>query len=114
MRIHKFSKLFEVVSAYMIHGPCGITRNHSPYMKNVYVQNTFWKSIPKLLFIDDDDFAIYRRRDTGVHIIQKEVELDNRFVIPYNFMLLMKYRTHIINIEYYNKSISINYSFKYI
>jgi len=62
---------------------------------------------------DIDGFAIYRKRDSGLYITCRGVKLDNRYVVPYNSFLLMKYQTHI-NIEICNKSNSIKYLFKYI
>ncbi|XP_057432378.1 uncharacterized protein LOC130725142 [Lotus japonicus] len=77
-------KLFEVVSMFMVHGPCGSSRKNSPCMEEHWV------------FVE--------RRD---------VQLDNGYVVPYNAKLLMKYQAHI-NIEYCNKSNCIKYLFKYI
>ena len=62
---------------------------------------------------DDQGYPIYRRRNTGITTKKKGVELDNRFVVPYNAKFLMKYQEHI-NFELCNKSNSIKYLFKYV
>ncbi|KAL4338500.1 hypothetical protein AHAS_Ahas12G0216400 [Arachis hypogaea] len=47
----------------------------------------------------------------GVTIRLNGVNIDNRFVVPYNLLLLMKYQTHI-NLEFCNKSNALRYLFK--
>ena len=45
--------------------------------------------------------------------MRKDIELDNKFVIPYNAKFLMKYQAHI-NFKLCNKFNSIKYLFKYV
>ncbi|XP_057747816.1 uncharacterized protein LOC130967010 [Arachis stenosperma] len=49
----------------------------------------------------------------GVTVKINDVNIDNRFVVPYNPLLLMKYQAHI-NLEFCNKSNVIKYLFKYV
>ncbi|KAL4356681.1 hypothetical protein AHAS_Ahas09G0111000 [Arachis hypogaea] len=44
---------------------------------------------------------------------RKGFHMDNRNVISYNAYLLMSYQAHV-NVEYYNKSNTIKYLFKYM
>jgi len=65
------------------------------------------------IVIDSDSYPIYRRRDDGVFIKNGESFVDNRYVVPCNRHLLLKYNVHI-NVEWCNQSSSIKYLFKYV
>jgi len=75
------------------------------------------KHFPKMFSqettVDEEGYPIYRRRDDGRFIEKDNVNLDSRYVVPYNRDLIVKYQAHI-NIEWCNKSRSIKYLFKYI
>ncbi len=58
-------------------------------------------------------YPIYRRKDTGRTFLVHGVELDNRWVVPHNVYLSIKYNAHI-NVEVYNNIRAIKYLFKYI
>ncbi|XP_057417333.1 uncharacterized protein LOC130711645 [Lotus japonicus] len=106
-------KLFEVVSMFMVHGPCGSSRKNSPCMVNGRCSKFFPKKYVDKTSFDIDGYPTYRRRNTGVFVERRDVQLDNGYVVPYNAKLLMKYQAHI-NIEYCKKSNCIKYLFKYI
>ena len=75
------------------------------------------KHFPKKFYeettIDEEGFPIYRRRNDGKTIVKNGITLDNRYVVPYNVDLLVKYQSHL-NVEWCNRSRSIKYLFKYI
>lgn len=107
---------YSAVAEYMLHGPCGSAFRESPCMNRQ--TNCCSKHFPKSFIsetkIDDYGFPIYRRRDVPERYVEKKgVKLDNRFVVPYNLDLIIKYQAHI-NVEWCNKSKSIKYLFKYI
>ena len=62
---------------------------------------------------DDDGYPIYKRRDNGRYIEKGSKKIDNRFIVPHNKELVVKYQCHI-NVELCNKSKAIKYLFKYI
>ncbi|XP_057423555.1 uncharacterized protein LOC130717366 [Lotus japonicus] len=105
--------LFQAVSNYMVHGPCGLSNTKSPCMKDGQCSKFFPKEFTDHTSFDSDGYPIYRRRNTGITTTRRDVPLHNGFVVPYNPKLLLKYQAHI-NIEYCNKSNSIKYLFKYI
>jgi hypothetical protein len=61
--------------------------------------------------MDEEGFPVYRRRDDGKRIKKGQIEVDNRFVVPYNRDLLDKFDFHI-NVEWCNMSRSIKHLFK--
>jgi len=98
---------------HMIHGPCGISKTSSPCMKNGSCSRFYPKKFEDTTTISEDGFPHYRRRNNGLSILKNDIALDNRFVVPYNPTILVKYQTHV-NVEWYNRSNSIKYLFKYI
>ncbi|KAL6584543.1 hypothetical protein OROMI_003832 [Orobanche minor] len=109
----KDPELFDAVAECMIHGPCGPERMSSPCMVDSKCSKRFPKDYMERTKLDDNGFPVYRRRDTGATLDKNGILLDNRFVVPYNAFLIMKYRAHI-NVEYCNQGQSIKYLFKYI
>ncbi|KAJ1690784.1 hypothetical protein LUZ63_014939 [Rhynchospora breviuscula] len=104
---------YSVVSQFMVHGPCGAARPNSPCMKDQRCTKHFPKSFQRSTLITEDGVVLYKRRDTGVTAKKNGIELDNRFVVPYNINLLFKYQAHI-NVERCHTSMMIKYLFKYI
>ncbi|XP_058768177.1 uncharacterized protein LOC131641899 [Vicia villosa] len=105
--------LYKLVSAHMMHGPCGPSRMTSRCMKNRKCTKFFPKPFQEDTVVDADGYPLYRRR-SNTHVIQKNgVSLDNRHVVPYNTRFLLKYHAHS-NMEWCNQSTSIKYLFKYI
>lgn len=106
-------QLFDIVSSLMIHGPFGSNNESSPCMNNGRCTKHFPKRFADETVIDADGYPVYRRRDNGVFIQKGNVYIDNRYVVPYNRHLLLKYNAHI-NVEWCNQSRSIKYLFKYV
>ncbi|XP_045831339.1 uncharacterized protein LOC123922684 [Trifolium pratense] len=106
-------ELFNIVSSLMIHGPCGDQNKGSPCMQKGRCIKYFPKRFVNNTMIDSKGYPVYRRRDNGVFVKKGESFADNRFVVPYNRRLLLKYNAHI-NVEWCNQSRSIKYIFKYV
>ncbi|XP_054782778.1 uncharacterized protein LOC129290098 [Prosopis cineraria] len=110
---HTSPKLYDLVKRFMMHGPCGTSNPKSPCMKDKKCSKYFPKKFNNQTVIDEDGYPTYKRRNDGRDIEVKGIHLDNRFVVPYNSVLLTMFQAHI-NVEKCNHSTSIKYLFKYI
>lgn len=114
-------KLYDIVMTNMIHGPCGQLNPSSPCMKNKKCIKDFPKKLIQSTQTDENSYPLYKRRteqDGGYSTTLKIksgqiVTVDNRWVVPYNPLLLKMFKSHI-NVEYCNSIKSIKYILKYI
>lgn len=97
----------------MIHGPCGAARTNSPCMQENKCTKHFPKQYSSRTYMEEDGYYKYKRQDNGVHVVKNGIKLDNRWVVPYNWILLLRYQAHI-NVEFCNQSRSTKYLFKYV
>ncbi|XP_019184562.1 PREDICTED: uncharacterized protein LOC109179508 [Ipomoea nil] len=104
---------YKDVEEFMMHGPCGKARLNSPCMVKGRCSKHFPKIFLECSTFDDDGYPLYRRRENGRTITKNGIVLDNRYVVPHNRHLLLKYKAHI-NVEWCNQSRSIKYLFKYV
>ena len=75
----------------MMHGPCGYANPRSPCMVNDKCIKPFRKKFYEETTIDEEGFPNYRRRNDGKTIVKNGITLDNRYFVPYNVDLLVKY-----------------------
>ena len=104
--------LYDLVMEKMIHGPCA--PNFSCH-RDGCCQKGFPFEFRSSTSIGEAYYPEYRRRspeDGGNTGTKRDTEINNKWVIPYNPYLLMKYRSHI-NIQYVVSIASIKYLFKY-
>lgn len=116
------SELFDIVTSHMIHGPCGAFNMTSPCMEEGRCKKRFPKPFTNDTITDIDGYPLYRRRDPehGGHTFTmrkpnsiNEVEIDNRWVVPYSPLLSKAYKAHI-NVEFCSSVKSIKYICKYV
>lgn len=61
----------------------------------------------------DNGFTQYRCRGTRIYICREKHNLDNKWVVPLNLLLLKKYQAHT-NVKFVNKSRLLKYLCKYV
>ena len=55
-------KLYNLVKANMMHGPCGLSQMNSPCMKNGKCTKYFPKKFIEHIVVDADGYPLYTRR----------------------------------------------------
>ncbi|XP_074265106.1 uncharacterized protein LOC141587527 [Silene latifolia] len=104
---------YEAVVQFMLHGPCGEARSSSPCMVDDKCSKYYPRDFCSHTSVSDDGYPVYRRRKDGKEAEKNDHTLDNRFVVPHNIDLLVKYQAHL-NVEWCNKHRSVKYLFKYM
>jgi len=104
---------YVLVAEHMIHGPCGKQNPKCPCMKNNKCSKHFPKTYQDDTSVTSTSFATYKRGQATLFVIKGGCHMDNRWVVPYNMLLLKKYQAHI-NVEWCNKTTFIKYLFKYV
>ncbi|GBO38247.1 hypothetical protein AVEN_184817-1 [Araneus ventricosus] len=100
------TELSDIVKTSMIHGPCGNFSMNSPCMKDGRCSKKYPRQLIKETQTGDDGYPKYRRRspeDGGcrakISFRGKEIEMDNKWVVPYSPLLSKMSHGHI-NVEY--------------
>ncbi|UYV82863.1 hypothetical protein LAZ67_22001131, partial [Cordylochernes scorpioides] len=106
-------QLYDMVRKHMIQGPCGNFNLHSPCMSDGKCTKDFPKSFLQLTEANNNGYPRYRRRDDGQTLVVGTHEVDNRWVVPYNPYLLVRFNAHI-NVEVCASVKSVKYLFKYV
>ena len=83
--------LFDIVTANMIHGPCGNLNQSWPCMANGKCTKNFPKNFTNDTITNVDGYPIYRRRNSDnsrqsfVKTINNvDIDIDNSWVVPYS------------------------------
>ncbi|XP_046681373.1 uncharacterized protein LOC124368141 [Homalodisca vitripennis] len=106
-------ELFEIVKSTMIHGPCGNLNRNSPCMVNGTCSKSYPRPLCKETQTADDGYPQYRPADGSFTGNINGVDLDSRWVVPYNPVLTRTFLAHI-NVELCNYVKSIKYICKYV
>ncbi|XP_035841358.1 uncharacterized protein LOC110919437 [Helianthus annuus] len=106
---------FAVISKQMMHGPCGELNPSSPCMHNQKCTKGYPKNYCDETFIRNYGWPCYKRPNNSrtVRVGSQDIRLDNRYVVPYNRDLLVKYGCHI-NVEWCNQGMLVKYLFTYL
>ncbi|XP_035841424.1 uncharacterized protein LOC110919764 [Helianthus annuus] len=106
---------FGIVRTQMMHGPCGLLNPSSPCMHNGVCSKGYPKNYCEETFIRNYGWPCYKRPNNSrvVKVGSQDINLDNRYVVPYNRELLVKYGCHI-NVEWCNQGMLVKYLFTYI
>jgi hypothetical protein len=109
----KFPELHGLVIRHMLHGPCGSLNRKCACIVDGECRFRYPQQFCSVTQKGKDSYPIYRRRDDGQCVEVRGAKLDNRWVVPYNPGLLMKYNCHI-NVEACSSIKSVKYFFKYV
>ncbi|XP_044588797.1 uncharacterized protein LOC123267978 [Cotesia glomerata] len=113
---NKDPDLYQVIKTTMVHGPCGSFNSKSPCMVDGKCAKKYPKVFLKETETGEDGYPKYRRRSPadGERTFKLNgVEINNRWIVPYNPVLSHTFGTHI-NIEICNSVKSIKYICKYV
>ena len=95
--------LFETIKFTMVHGPCGNYNLSAPCMENGHCTKRFPKAFQDNTSTTEDGYPLYARPDDGrsypINVSGTgTVQVDNRWIVPYNPYLSTKYDCHT-NVE---------------
>ncbi|CAF4088148.1 unnamed protein product [Rotaria magnacalcarata] len=94
------SELYNIIITQNIHGPCGRLYPKSICMVDGSCSKKVTKAFCNETDASTDGYSIYRRRNNSndTHFTRNNIQVDNRFVVPYNSFLSLKCNAHI-NVE---------------
>ena len=97
----------------MIHGPCGTLNPNWFCMKDGECSKGYPKELCEIISTNVNGYPKYRRRDNGRTVTVRQMELDNRWVVPYNPWLSKKFNC-LINVEVCASIKSVKCLYKYV
>ena len=107
-------ELYDIIATHQMHGPCGLLDPNCPCMRDGVCKDRYPKDFNDNTLDNDDGYPMYRRRDNGRTVCTPSgIVLDNRWVVPYNRALGLRYKCHL-NVECCASIYSVKYLHKYI
>ena len=106
-------KLHQIVKRCMLHDPCGTAKKAAVCMRNGSCSKQFPKKFSTFTTTTKDGYPLYRRRNNYRTVEVAGMKLDNRWVVPYNPYLLLKFNAHI-NVEICSTVSAVKYLYKYV
>lgn len=110
-------QLYDSVASHMMHGPCGNLNFNCVCMQDGVCTKDYPKEFVAATENGGNGFPKYRRRSNGRYVLKRvnrqDVQLDNRWVIPFNPYLVAKYDCHI-NVEICCSVKAVKYLYKYV
>src|SRR5436190_1424376 len=88
-------------------------KSNAPCMKDGKCSKKYPRNFQENTTENENGYPIYRRRNNGRTVEVNKIQLDNRWVVPYNPYLTTKYDCHI-NVEICSSITAIKYLFKYV
>ncbi|GBL91636.1 hypothetical protein AVEN_23681-1 [Araneus ventricosus] len=90
-------RLHEIVTKCLMYGSCGMDNPGPPFMEAGQCKKMLPKEFRTETTMNVSGYPLYRRRPGDTAFVRRR-ERSNRFVVPYNPYLLLKYNAHI-NVE---------------
>ena len=117
-------ELHHIVMSNMVHGPCSCINFNSPCMQDGHCRKRYPKQYMPETQLGADSYPLYRRRSPdnggqvsnicmGIGGSRVDQEIDNRWVVPYNKLLLRSMNCHC-NVELCMSIKFIKYVLKHI
>ena len=113
---NEFAELHDRVLKHMIHMPCHTRFRKCKPGRGDQCTKRFPKAYQDQTVLNEDSYPLYmRRKQASVDYFYGKTKLSvtNRYVVPYNPYLLLKYNAHV-NVEMCNTVTAVKYLYKYI
>lgn len=75
---------YKCVEEFMVHGPCGVIQQKSPFMLDGLCTKHFPKKYSDSTMTHKHAYPVYRRRNNNMFVDKGGVRLDDRYVVPHN------------------------------